>query len=309
MNAKTTALVLAAALVGAVLGIAGWTYQNDAATGGTHATTAAANPERKVLYWHDPMVPGQRFDKPGRSPFMDMDLVPVYADEAPAGDAAIVTVRPEVVNTLGVRTARAERSSAPRRLDTDGYVFRDSRGIGVLVDIFDRDAGWVRRGLAAEIRIPELGDRSLAGTVSWVSPDVEFGARSFQAQVRLDAPAAGLRANSYAQVAVIGPRPAQARLLVPREALIRTGTRTSVVLALDAGRFKPVDVVVGPEIGEQVEIVDGLADGDRVVTSGQFLLDSEASIRASFARMEPADLPAAAADRAAQTDHAGHAGH
>lgn len=307
MNAKTTALMLAAALVGALLGITGWTYTNDAGNGVARATTAAASAGRKVLYWHDPMVPGQRFDKPGRSPFMDMDLVPVYADDAPAGDTAIVTVRPEVVNTLGVRTARAARSSAPRRLETDGYVFRDERGFGVLVDIFDRDAGWVRRGLAAEIRIPELGDRNLKGTVSWVSPDVEFGARSLKARVRLTSPAAGLRANTYAQVAVLGPRPAQARLLVPREALIRTGTRTSVVLALDAGRFKPVDVVIGPEIGEHVEIVEGLADGDRVATSGQFLLDSEASIRASFARMESAEPPAAA-DEPARTDHSGHAG-
>lgn len=308
MGPKTVTLVLIAGLAGAVLGISGWTYINSgsAGAGGDPAPTAGA-PDRKVLYWHDPMVPGQRFDKPGRSPFMDMDLVPVYADEAPADEAGVVTVRPHVVNNLGVRTAPATRSNEPRRLETHGFVFRDERGLGVLVDIFQRDAGWVRRGLAAEVRLPDLATQTYAGTVSAVSPDIDVGARSFKAQVRIARPDPSLKANMHAAVTIIGPRPTQARLLVPRESLIRTGTRTSVVLALGEGRFRPVDVVVGPEIGEHIEIASGLTDGDRVVTSGQFLIDSEASIRASFTRMEPEGAAAAAQPR--QSDSAAHAGH
>ncbi|MEO6422692.1 MAG: heavy metal-binding domain-containing protein, partial [Candidatus Nitrotoga sp.] len=63
----------------------------------------ASNSERKVLYWHDPMVPGQKFDKPGKSPFMDMQLVPVYADDA--GDEGKVTISSRVQQNLGIRTA------------------------------------------------------------------------------------------------------------------------------------------------------------------------------------------------------------
>ena len=65
---------------------------------------------RKVLYWHDPMVPGQKFDKPGKSPFMDMDLVPVYADEA--ADAGAVSISPRLAQSFGVRTAVAQRRRA-----------------------------------------------------------------------------------------------------------------------------------------------------------------------------------------------------
>lgn len=306
MKPTTAILVLVAALAGAVFGIVGSTFvEGTRSTSGAQAQTSS---ERKVLYWHDPMVPGHKFDKPGKSPFMDMDLVPVYADEVLAEEGDIVTIRPEVANNLGVRTAPVVRSRAPRRLEADGYAFRDERGAGVLADILAPDAGWVRRGLAAEVRFPELGSESHAGTVSAVLPDVELGARSFRAQIRLVRPPAAIRPNLYAQVSLVGAFPAQPRLLVPREALIRTGSRTSVVLALDAGRFKPVEVVAGAEIGEQVEILNGLSDGDRVVTSGQFLLDSEASVRASFTRME-SEGEAAAPDAAAHSSHSSHAGH
>ena len=288
MRLKTMALILVAGLAGGVLGIGGWIYVTGTDNSGNDAATSA---ERKVLYWHDPMVPGPKFDRPGRSPFMDMELVPVYADEAPAADAGVITVRPEIVNNLGVRTAPATRNSAPRRVETQGYVVRDGRGVRVIVDIFERDAGWVRRGLAAEVRLPELAGRTYAGGVTHVSPDIDIGARSFTAQVRITRPDAAIKANTHAAVTIIGPRPVRGRLLIPREALIRTGTRNAVVLALGDGRFKPVDVVPGPEIGEHIEIVKGIAEGDRVVTSGQFLLDSEANVRAGFSRMQTDGAP------------------
>ena len=302
MRVKNIARILAAGLGGAVLGIGGWLFFFDNAEHGANGAAAeTATTERKVLYWHDPMVPGQKFDKPGKSPFMDMELVPVYADDAPAEDAGVVTVRPEVVNNLGVRTAPASRSTAPPRVETQGYAFRDARGVGVRVDIFERDAGWIRPGFAAEVRFADVIGRAYAGNVTQVSPDIGIGARSLTATVRIAKPDAAIKANAQAAVAILGPRPAQGRLLIPREALIRTGTRSAVVLALGDGRFKPVEVVAGPEIGEHIEIVKGIKEGDRVVTSGQFLLDSEASVRASFNRMQSDGAPASAPS--------GHAGH
>jgi hypothetical protein len=169
--------------------VLGWYVGSHGSRGERIASTAIG--ERKVLYWHDPMVPGSKFDKQGKSPFMDMELVPVYADEAGASPegAPIVTVRPEIMNSLGVRVAVAT--------------------------------------------------------------------------------------------------PGASGLLIPREALIRTGKRSSVVTALGEGRFQPVDVVAGAELGENIEITKGLKAGDKIVVSGQFLIDSDASTRASFSRMEP----------------------
>src|SRR6266702_6315194 len=117
MNRRIFAVV--SLLVLGALGIASYTAYSLGTRAG--AQTAASAPEssaaaqgdkidpktgRRVLYWHDPMVPGQKFDKPGKSPFMDMQLVPVYANDADnAGDGGKVDISPRVQQNLGIRTA------------------------------------------------------------------------------------------------------------------------------------------------------------------------------------------------------------
>jgi Cu(I)/Ag(I) efflux system membrane fusion protein len=101
-----------------------------------------------------------------------------------------------------------------------------------------------------------------------------------------------LKANMYAEVIIYGG-PRRDVLVVPREAIILTGEREAVVKALGDGRFKPVDVVTGMRQGGRVEVLAGLTEGDEIVVSGQFLIDSESSLRASFLRMQPADTATA----------------
>lgn len=247
---------------------------------------SAAKGERKVLYWTDPMTPGFKSDKPGKSPFMDMEMVPVYEDEA--GTAAI-SVRPEIVQNLGVRTYTVARGSQPRRVTVTGYIFRDARGLAVLVDLIDRDASFVRAGQRTEVRVADVPDRTWGGTVEEVAPDLDVGARTLKARVRLDRGDTALKPNMFAEVAILGTATAKQALFVPREALIRTGSRNAVVLALGEGRFQPVDVTPGIESDDWIEIHHGIKEGDVVVTSGQFLIDSEASVRASFSRMQPVE--------------------
>jgi hypothetical protein len=197
MKIQLTPQLILVAAVSAAIGAAATGLALRAPTHSMDTTSTAAKKERKVLYWTDPMVPGFKSDKPGKSPFMDMEMVPVYEDEAGSNGAPIVTIRPEVSNSLGVRTVEVTRKNGA--------------------------------------------------------------------------------------------------LVVPRDALIRTGFRNSVVLALGDGRFRPVEVVPGAEVGDSIEIRQGLKEKDRVVVSGQFLIDSEASVRASFERMTPADSAAPAA--------------
>lgn len=85
--------------------------------------------------------------------------------------------------------------------------------------------------------------------------------------------------------AVIYGGPRRDVLTIPQEALIVTGERESVVKVIEEGRFQPVDVVTGMQQGGKVEILSGLNEGDEVVTSGQFLIDSESALRASFSRL------------------------
>ncbi|BAV32791.1 RND transporter [Sulfuricaulis limicola] len=288
MNRKTKLTAIIG--VALVLGIAaGWYFihagKNPADAGGEAKT------ERKVLYWTDPMVPGYRSDKPGPSPFMDMDLVPVYADEGGASDGSpVVTIRPEFIQNFGVRTHKVTRGGAARSLTAHGYLFREGGVLLVLVDSFEH-AAWVQAGSPAVISFPDFPGREWNGTVESVRSDVDIGTRSLKARIRVINPDAALRPNMYADVVIRDKARRDQKLMVPREALIRTGTRTAVVLALGGGRFQPAEVVPGEESGDWVEIRQGIKEGDTVVTSGQFLIDSEASVRASFQRMEsaPAD--------------------
>jgi Cu(I)/Ag(I) efflux system membrane fusion protein len=99
----------------------------------------APKPERKVLYWHDPMVPQHKFDKPGKSPFMDMDLVPVYEEESGGGG---VRIDSRVMQNLGTRTAKAERMAFSKRIDAVGTVRIDETRISV---VQPRIAGYIER--------------------------------------------------------------------------------------------------------------------------------------------------------------------
>jgi len=289
-------------------------------------TAGPDNQERKVLYWTDPMVPGYQSDKPGKSPFMDMELVPVYADAqggasaagggtpGAADDAAstTVSVRPEIVQSLGVRTYRITRGDQPRRIAVTGYLFRDARGLAVLVDLIDRDASLVRVGQRAEVHVTDVPDRSWSGMIEQIEADVDIGSRAVKARIRLNQSSAALQPNMFADVAILAAAASKSALFIPREALIRTGTRTAVVLALGEGRFQPVAVTPGVESDDWTEIRQGLKDGDVVVTSGQFLLDSEASVRASFSRMQsgqpaaPTDSKTTTPAPAGANPHAGH---
>ena len=302
-----------------VLGIAvtGWRYF----TGKTETTESKTTPEskRKILYWTDPMKPDYRSDKPGKSPFMDMELVPVYDDAqgsvSVAGGttpgtegveprreqrprtpgatdetgAVVVSVRPEIVQNLGVRTYTVTRGSQPRRMAVTGYLFRDARGLAVLVDLIDRDASLVRAGQHAEVRVADVPDRIWGGTVEEVESDVDIGTRTVKARIRLSQPSAVLKPNMFAEATILGAAAGKSALFIPREALIRTGTRNAVVLALGEGRFQPVEVTPGVESDDWIEIRHGIKESDVVVTSGQFLIDSEASVRASFSRMQPVE--------------------
>jgi Cu(I)/Ag(I) efflux system membrane fusion protein len=145
------------------------------------------------------------------------------------------------------------------------------------------DAQFVRPGVAAQIRLN--GSESVRrGVVERTESDPAL--RTIRVRIRLLDYDAELRANRAATVIIDGP--GNKSLAVPREALIRTATRTAVIRVRADGGFEPVSVTIGREFGEQIEIRSGLKDGDRIVTSGQFLLDSEASLRSGLDRLAPA---------------------
>jgi Cu(I)/Ag(I) efflux system membrane fusion protein len=407
MKARTMVALVAAA---AVLGGGGYAaYQAGMARGMKMAAREAAPADsgRRILYWHDPMVPGQRFDKPGKSPFMDMPLQPVYEDEA--GRQGGVAIDPSMQQSLGVRTAEVrkgtlapvveavgnvaynERETALVQARSNGFVERlyvrapldpvrkgeplaqlyvpdwvaaqeeflsarrmagtsleavvdgarqrmrlagmsdeqirvvESTGkvqarltlvapaTGVVAELGAREgmtvapgsllfringldtvwvnaevpeaqSGEVQVGNPVEARTPGLPGKVFKGKVSAILPEVNPTTRTLKARVELANPRTELKPGMFATVNFT-PVARREALLVPSEAVIRTGRRTVVIVTQGDGRFAPVDVQAGLEAGGETEIRSGLAAGQRVVLSGQFLIDSEANLRASETRM------------------------
>ena len=159
----------------------------------------------------------------------------------------------------------------------------------VIAEVPESQAGWLRAGAAAEIRFPSLPGESVSGSVEYVYPELNMETRTVRARITLARPPAAVRPNMLASV-TLGGEAGDEVVNVPRSALIRSGKEDRVVVALGEGRFVARRVKAGAESGDRVAIRDGLAAGEQVVVSGQFLIDSEASLRGTTTRM--ADVPA-----------------
>jgi membrane fusion protein, copper/silver efflux system len=396
--------------------------QGEAATrrhiaAGLHAGDVDPVTGRKILYYQDPMVPGNRFEQPAKSPFMDMMLVPVYADSG--SDASAVSVSPRTQQTLGVRTALVtegamsvalsavgsvafnERDQAIVQARAAGYVERvlvratldrvragqplaelyvpdwiaaqeeflsvrrmqgtelatlidaarqrmrqvgmgeaqiaaversgraQARMVvaapisGVVTELALRDgmavapgatllringlasvwanaevpesqAAGLRPGMKVRATSPAVPGVNFDGAVQAILPAVDATTRTLKARIELANPNSALVPGMFMQMQFIDAQ-AVPTLQVPTEAIVQTGKRTLVMLAEDNGRFRPVEVEIGRESGGRTEVKRGVAAGQRVVVSSQFLIDSEASLKGVEARLN--DMPAPGAAR------------
>lgn len=374
---------------------------------------------RKILYYHDPMVPGKKFDAPGKSPFMDMMLVPAYAG-GEGSDASSVTVSPRIQQNLGLRTAPVveavvapqvsavgsidynERDQAVVQARAMGYVeklnvratldriakgqplaelyipdwvaaqeeylsVRRMQGTnlapllegarqrmrlagmdeaqirlveasgrvqpritvsaplgGVVTELMVREgmtvmagmtlariqglttvwaqaevpesqAALLRPGTPVQATTPAVPGKTFEGRVQALLPQVSAETRTLKARMELPNPGGQLVPGMFVRMEFTGGQAGKS-LVVPSEAVIQTGRRAVVMLAEEGGRFRPVEVETGREAAGQTEIRRGLQPGQRVVLSGQFLIDSEASLRGLETRLnsEPAAAAAAA---------------
>ena len=373
---------------------------------------------RKVLYWHDPMVPNQHFDKPGKSPFMDMQLQPVFADE---GGSNGIKVDSTLQQNLGIRYATVVRqdtaesfdaigttqfdesmadvvqsrvtgyidhlyASAPMQrvakgapiaslfvpdwlapqeeylalkrggmdasllaaararmqalsipdgliasLDQSGkaqtHVTLFAREAGVLTELNVRDGAMVSPGqtlakiaglsklwliveipesLALQVQPGMLVDATFAGDASQhfsghireILPGISADSRTLQARLEIDNAGLKLTPGMLMRARVSGAKPVS-RLLVPSEAVITTGKRSIVIVRNNDGRLQPVEVTVGNDSGDSTEVASGLTEGQQVVASGQFLIDSEASLTSVLPKLAGSAAPAASASAVA----------
>jgi Cu(I)/Ag(I) efflux system membrane fusion protein len=155
-------------------------------------------------------------------------------------------------------------------------------------EVFESQADWVAAGQAAEARLEYMPGTEFTGQVDYVYPVLDPVTRTLRVRLRFDNPDERLKPNMYARVSIYGRLKPNA-LSIPREALIPAPGRDRVVVALGDGKFQVREVLTGLESGSYVEILAGIEEGDEIVTSAQFLIDSEASLAGSIKRLEAMD--------------------
>jgi len=157
--------------------------------------------------------------------------------------------------------------------------------VWVLAEVFERQAAWVSSGQRADVKFDYLPGERSQGIVDYVYPELDSTTRTLKVRIRFDNEGGVLRPNMFARVTIHSDADGEV-VHIPREALIRGGTVDRVVVALGGGRFRARPVEIGIESGDRIAINKGLSAGERVVTSAQFLLDSESNIESALKRME-----------------------
>jgi Cu(I)/Ag(I) efflux system membrane fusion protein len=235
-----------------------------------------------------------------------------YLASARSGTATLVEASRMRLLALGVTRGEIERLDRERtvsqrvsiRADSDGFVAHLGVREGVYVmpateimsiakldrvwiqaEVFERQAAWVRTGQRAEVELDYLPGTRWRGTVDYVYPELDPKTRTLRVRLRFSNVDEVLRPGMFARVTLYGTETGPV-VHVPRASLIRGGSGDRVVLALGDGRFRSQAVRVGIESGDRIAIESGLSAGDRVVTSAQFLIDSESNIDTALMRMD-----------------------
>jgi Cu(I)/Ag(I) efflux system membrane fusion protein len=172
------------------------------------------------------------------------------------------------------------------------YTIADLSRVWVEAELREADAGLVREGAAATLELQAFPGRPIAGRVEYVYPTVAQQARTLRARIAVANPDGRLKPGMYATVRLVTPT--RAALTVPATAVLNTGERRVVFVDLGGGRILPQEVEIGRAAGEYVEVLFGLEPGQRVVTSAQYLLDSESNLsevmRSMIGQMNTSDM-------------------
>jgi Cu(I)/Ag(I) efflux system membrane fusion protein len=185
----------------------------------------------------------------------------------------------------GVVTALMIREGMYVEPSTETISIVDLSNVWLQAEVFEQQASWIEVDQKAEATISSSSDRTWSGAVDYIYPVLDPITRTLKVRLKFDNPDEVLKPNMFAHVNIYSS-PRENILVAPREAVIRDGNSERVIMALGEGKFSQRQIRTGIESEGQVEIVDGLKEGEMIVVSAQFLIDSEASLKASFQRMQ-----------------------
>jgi len=194
-----------------------------------------------------------------------------------------------VAPMAGVVTELLVREGASVAAGMPIMTLADLSRVWVIAAVPEAQGAWLQAGQSAEVTLASPGSAPIKGRVDYLYPELSAETRTTRARILVQNDRLALRPGMSARVTIQGE--SRTALVISSEALIRSGERTAVILAEGEGRFRPVAVLTGLEQGEQTEIRTGLRLGDRVVVSGQFLIDSEANLRGALERLLPGEHP------------------
>ena len=185
------------------------------------------------------------------------------------------------------------------------YRLADLGLVWVQADIYEQDVACLKLGQEADVTLSYLPGREFRGRVTYIYPSVDVKTRAARVRMEFHNPGYYLKPGMFATVRITSELEPSA-LLIPDMAILRSGEKTTVFVALDGGKFDPREVTLGPQSeNDTYQVLSGLNEGERIVTSGQFMLDSESQLREAIQKMtEPGKSapsgPAAGAGRAAR---------
>jgi RND family efflux transporter MFP subunit len=191
-----------------------------------------------------------------------------------------ITLRAPASGFVTERKAFPNQKVTP---ESDLYTITDLSRVWIMADVFESDITSIRMGDAASVIFPNGGAPSITAKVNYIQPQVDPMTRTLK--VRLDADNPGLRMKPEMFVNVEFGVTSTKRLVVPADAVLDTGDRQTVFVDVGDGYLEPRQVVVGSRFGERVAITRGLSAGERVVSSGTFLVDSESQLKAAASGM------------------------
>jgi Cu(I)/Ag(I) efflux system membrane fusion protein/cobalt-zinc-cadmium efflux system membrane fusion protein len=181
----------------------------------------------------------------------------------------------------------------------------DLSSLWLSVEIYEDQLPWLRAGSQAEITLSYFPGETFRGKVRFVEPQMQEKTRTVGLRVEVPNPDGKLVAGMYATVR-FDPLAAEDAVVVPRQAVIRSGKRNLLIVALGEGRFAPREITLGAEGDDDVQVLAGVEPGETIVTSSQFLIDSESNLRAAIQKLIGGRNGAGSAPPVPAGDHAGH---
>jgi RND family efflux transporter MFP subunit len=180
------------------------------------------------------------------------------------------------------------------------YRLADLGLVWVPAQIYEQDLAYMKVGQEATMKLDYLPDREFRGRVTYIYPNVDEKTRTAKVRMEFHNPGYFLKPGMFAIVQVTSELEPSA-LLVPDMAILRSGDKCTVFVALDGGKFEPRTVTLGPQAeNDTYQVLSGLKEGERIVTSGQFMLDSESQLREAIQKMLKPKAPGAPEPAAAQ---------